>query len=126
MRGSSNFGTLSLSKYVGAAFFTEVGVLGNFSDICGLLFTLCGILEFGDRVRETAAAGGLSVCQPESGVTCTLLPPTMMQGGDILNIENIVNIVTCILLPPTMMQGGDILNIENIVNIAPAFSFLPQ
>ena len=96
---------------------TEVGVLGKFSDICGLLFTLCGILEFGDRVCETAAAGGLSVCQPESGVTCILLPPTMMQGGDILNIENIVNIVTCILLPPTMMQGGDILNIENIVNI---------
>ena len=75
--------------------------MGKFSDICGLLFTLCGILEFGDRVCETAVAGGLSVCQPESGVTCILLPPTMMQGGDILNIENIVNIVTCILLPPT-------------------------
>ena len=67
--------------------------MGKFSDICGLLFTLCGILEFGDRVCETAAAGGLSVCQPESGVTCILLPPTMMQGGDILNIEDIVNIV---------------------------------
>ena len=85
----------------GPFFLTEVGVLGKFLDIFGLLFTLCGILEFGDRVCETAAAGGLSVCQPESGVTC-------------------------ILLPPTMMQGGDILNIEKLLILSPAFSFLPQ